>query len=237
MSNALNLGSIVLPGDNYPSIFGFNIPVTSGLEGAYLFGDGLNQVGRNYAPGKSNAMVSGGPVAGGGFASFGSGYLNTGISETADMTIISVCRDSSGFADPQPGFVGNNISLVAGGVALATGSGGAALRGQAVKDALSDYATVAATTSNFVLVAYRARSSVASQISNLTSGVSAVAASTGVRTIDPSPILVGRLPSLNFQGPNDQAVCLIYSRALTDAELSLVAAWVRGYCTSKGITV
>lgn len=240
MSNALNLGSIVLPGDNYPSIHGFNIPVTSGLEGAFLFGDGVAQMGRNYAPGKPDATVVGAPVSGAGFGVFNEfGYLNTGISETAEMTIITVCRDSSGLVDPKPGFIGNHLDVPLGGVAIFTATE-TLFRGQNVKNNLSDYCSVSAngTVATFTPLAFRVKNNATSLLTNLTSGAAAGSASSGARTVDSAnKILVGRIPSEGFKGLNDQVAALIYSRAITDAELTSMTVWLRKYCASHGIVV
>ena len=240
MSNALNLGNIVLPGDNYPSIHGFNIPVTSGLEGAFLFGDGTAQMGRNYAPGKANATVVGAPVAGAGFGVFSeAGYLNTGISETAEMTIITVCRDSSGQVDPKPGFIGNHLDIPSGGVAIFTATE-TTFRGQNVKNSLSDYCNLSATgtVATFTQIAFRVKSNAPSLMTNLTSGVTVSSTSSAARSVDSgNKILIGRIPSEGFKGLNDQVAALIFSRTITDAELTSIATWLRNYCAVHGITV
>lgn len=239
MSNALNIGNIALPGDGYPSIFGFKIPVTDGLEGAYLFGDGVGQFARNYAPGKANAKVVGSPSSGSGYAMFSElGYLDTGIAETAEMTIITVARDSSGFVDPVPGYVGNNFSVSAGGVAIYIANT-TTLRGNAIKNGAVDYVNVTGDPATFIAQCLRARSGAASSFTNMTSGVTASSANTtGTRTIDASnTIWIGRLPATAFKGLNDQVATLIYSRAISDSELNQVATWLRSYCASKGISV
>jgi len=239
MSNALNIGNISLPGDGYPSIFGFKIPVTTGLEGAYLFGDGAGQFSRNYAPGKPNATVIGSPSSGSGYGVFSeNGYLDTGISETADMTIITVARDSTGFVDPVPGYVGNNFSIASGGVAIYIGSP-TTLRGNAIKNGAVDYVNVSGDPAVFTAQCLRARSAAASSFTNMTSGSTASSANTtGTRTVDSSnKIWIGRLPANTFKGINDQVLTLIYSRAISDAELNQIATWLRSYCASKGISV
>lgn len=238
MSNALNLGDIQLPGDNYLSLFGFNIPVTSGLEGAYLFGDGVSQAPKNYAPGKANAAVVGSLVAGANFITMSeAGYIDTGIAETADMTILSVFRDSTGTSDAQPGFVGNHSTLALGGVALIYSSAGANISGQAIKAQASDFASTPWSMASFTMVAYRPRGSAVSQISNLTTGSSGQSSSTAARTLSAQPIWIGRIPSNSFKGLSDQVACLIFSRALSDSEINTLAVWLRAYCASKAINV
>lgn len=248
MSNALNLGKIVLPGDNYPSIHGFSIPVTSGLEGAYLFGDGLGQVARNYAPGKAQASMVGAPVAYSGYCNFGAdGYIDTGIAETADMTLITVCRDSTGsLSDPVPGYIGNNSSITGGGVAIFGGATENQLRGSNVK--INTAVTPAAPGVEFLQVAgnpfaftgqvLRARNAAPSSFENASTGAKLFSTGSGVRVVEKTyPILIGRIPSNTFKGLNDQVAALVYSRALSDAELDQVMAWLRSYCVSKGVSI
>lgn len=247
MSNALNLGNIVLPGDNYPSIFGFNIPVTSGLEGAYLFGDGSGQVARNYAPGKANAAIVGtlAPV-GAGFATFSdAGYINTGISETAEMTLITVSRDSTGTADPIPGYIGNNFSVAGGGTTIISGSP-TTLRGSCVKinatltppAADVEFISAAGNPATFTAQSFRAKNAAPSLMNNLSTGLQVVSTNSGVRVLETNyPIWIGRIPSNSFKGFNDQVAALVFSRALGDAELALLMTWLRGYCASKGIAI
>ncbi|MCE1053433.1 MULTISPECIES: hypothetical protein [Pseudomonas putida group] len=240
MANALNLGDVVLPGNNYLSIFGFNIPVKSGLEGAFLFGDGGAQIGRNYAPGKANAVVVGSPQAMNGYTTFNeTGYLESGISETAEMTIIIVCRDSTGNADPRPGFIGNHFDIASGGVAIFTASE-TVFRAQNIKNKLSDYCNLNATDTiaTFTPMALRVRNNAPSVMRNMTTGANAASTSSAARTIDAArKIQIGRIPSDGFKGLNDMMAAIIYSRSITDEELSVLTDWLKGYCLSHGVSV
>lgn len=236
MSNAFNIGEVVLPGDFYPSIFGFTVPVRDGLEGAYLFGDGVTQIPKNYAQDKPDATVVGALSVGAGYATFNeTGYLDTGITETADMTVITVARDSTGSADPAPGLIGNFIDATRGGLAIST-NGATGYRATEVKDSTLRSIPILAAQENFTIQALRARNLKTSSLKNLTSGDETIGSSTAARTVySAGTIWIGRIPNTGFKGFNDQVAALIFSRALTDAELDLVAAWLRGYCASKGI--
>lgn len=238
MSNALNIGDVSLPGDGYPSIFGFSIPVLDGLEGAYLFADGAAQISRNYAPGKPDAKIIGSPVAEATCVNFNdAAYLNTGIAEVADMTLVAVCRDNSDLKI-LPGFIGNNLSIAAGGIAISTYSA-TQLRGTNVKPSGTvESIGLAADAAQFAAVAYRPKSSAQSLMTNLGTGVTATGASSAARVVDAAnPIWIGRIPSNAFKGPNKAVLALVYSRAVTDAELVKITAWVKEYCTSKGVTI
>ncbi len=237
MTNALNLGDVTLPGETYPSLFGFSIPVTSGLEGAYLFGEGASQMPFNYAVDKPDATVIGAPGAGSGFATFSeNGYLDTGIAETAEMTIITVCRDNTGTGDPVPAFVGNHLNTTLGGVAIFHNNTGLQAQAQAVKANASDVAAVAlANGYTWAMLAHRPKNAAPSLMANLTTGASGSSPSSGARTVYAAPIWIGRIPNNSYKGLNDQVACLIYSRALSDVELNQVSAWLRSYCASKSI--
>ncbi|MCS4063730.1 MULTISPECIES: hypothetical protein [Pseudomonadaceae] len=240
MTNALNLGNVTLPGSNYLSIYGFNVPVKSGLEGLFLFGDGSAHVARNYAPGKANATVVGAPQSFNGYTTFSdSGYLETGIAETAEMTIITICRDSTGIADPRPGFVGNYFDLATGGVAIFPQSE-TQFRAQTVKNKANDYSTVLAkdTIASYAALALRVRNNAPSVMKNLVTGVEVSSTSSLARTVDGSrTIQIGRIPNDGFKGLNDQMMVLIFSRSILDAELSSLIPWSAGYGTSHGINI
>lgn len=237
MANALNLGSVVLPGSNFLSIYGFNVPVKAGLEGLFLFGDGASHVARNYAPGKANAITVGVPQAFNGYTTFSeAGYLETGIAETAEMTIIDICRDSTGIIDPRPGFVGNYVDLAVGGVAIFPVNDNA-FRAQSVKNQANDYSNVNArdTIATFAPLALRARNNTPSLLRNMATGLEGASNSSGVRTVNAGrAIQIGRIPIDGYKGLNDQVACVIFSRAITDQELFLMTQWCKGYCVSHG---
>ncbi|MFJ5180031.1 hypothetical protein ACIP61_01220 [Pseudomonas fulva] len=238
MANTLNLGNIILPGDQYPSLFGFSIPVVEGLEGAYLFGDGKPQINRNYAPGKKDATIVGSLVSGNGFATFSeNGYLVSGIAEAAEMTILLVSRDSTGQADPAPGYIGNNFSLAGGGFVIYGSSGATVLRSNTVREGASDILNVPGDPTAFTMQCLRIRNT-GNIFTNLTSQISVTSTNVKARTIDSSnSVWIGRIPSPGFKGLNDQMAALVFSRSITDDEVTKMASWLRAYCLSKGVSL
>lgn len=237
MSNALNIGNVTLPGDNYPALLGFSIPILDSLEGAFLLGDGIAQMTRNYAPSKADAKAVGTLRSGAGYAILDeSGYLNTGIMETAEMTVIAVGRAPDGTISTNPAFVGNNLNTGTGGFGLfpnATGAQGTSIRGGAL-----ERIQVTSRYQDFTALSHRLKATTPNIVNNLSSGESKLGASSAARTLEKTnPILIGRLPSSAFKTTNEQIVVLIYSKALSDTELATVYAWVRSYAADKGFAV
>nr|WP_312622601.1 hypothetical protein [Pseudomonas juntendi] len=232
MSNALNLG-VSLPGEGYPSIYGFEIPVVSGLTGAYLFGEGLSMLGYNYAPGMPDASVIGTPTVGNGFASFGAAaYLQTAAEESANMTIFTVARasGSSGLA----GLVGNFGSSL--GIILYADLSLKYAIGNAQRSAEGGANLPEANLASFQIYGFRAPAAAGSLVKNYSRGASIVSANGAGRVVSTvGPLRVGRSYSGSPTQPNDQVLALIYNRALTDVEMDSVAAWARRYCVAKGI--
>lgn len=244
MSNALNLGSVVLPGDGYPSIHAFQIPEVAGLEGAFFFGDGLSLIGKNFAPGKPDATVKGSPVKGafGGIELGLNNYIDTGIVDSANMTVISVFRDIPATGNTvKSGLIGNNLSLATGGIGMYRNENGLTVSGTSIKlvgtTPTLENASVNIVSGAYTLMALRARNLAASTSNNLTSGALANGSLTGARTIGPNSIWIGRLPNASFSSTHEQLMAMVFSRALTDVELNLVAAHAKKYCASKGFTV
>lgn len=234
MSNALNIGNVALTGDSYPALLGFSIPVVDSLEGAFLFGDGVAQMTRNYAPSKADAKTVGTLRTGVGYALFDeTGYLNTGIMEAQEMTIVCIGR-SEGVSNPA--YLGNNLSIVGGGFGLMPQSSG--FRGTSIRNAAVESLNVAGDYKNFSAMALVLKQSAPNVATNLSTGVSVAGASSAARTLEKvNPILIGRLPSNAFKTPNEQVAVLIYSKALSDAELTSVYRWAREYAAEKGFAV
>lgn len=236
MSNALNLGNIILPGDGYPSLFGFQIPVVSGLEGAFLLGDGEAMLGKNYAPGKSDGVVIGTPTANSGYAAMsGSGYIDTGISETDALTLFAVLRDSSGTVDMAPGVIGNYVS---GNSGASLYMGADYIRSGLARTGTTDGVSTGINPAIFSLVSARGATGIATRVKNWTAGSENSGTAITDRALNTAQTLkIGELPNASFAGPIDIGLAMIYSRVLTDVEMDQMAAWARSYCAAKGITV
>ena len=240
MSNALNLGSIVLPGDGYPSIFAFQLPVLTGLEGAYFFGDGLSLINKNYAPGKANATIKGAPVLGanGGVEFSLNNYLDTGIADVPNLTVLSVFRETLGTGSANAcGIIGNNLSLATGGIGVYRNAIGTTVSCTTIKGGALENAVATIVPGGYTAIALRAKDSAVSVSNNLTLGTTFTGALSGARTLTPQPMLIGRLPNASFSTVHEQLMALVFSRAISDAELDLLSAWMKKYCASKGYTV
>jgi hypothetical protein len=233
----LNLGDVKLPGTGYLSLFGFQIPVLAGLEAACLMGDGVARAAKNYAPGKADFTVVGAPVAGAGFLTLGAaGYIDTGVTEVAEMTTINVYRVPNPVA-ANAGIVGNWVNSASGGIAVWTSSN-TSFSASAGKAGAVDVMNLAQASGTFHAIAVRARTGAASDFSDLATGTKGLSAGTGVRTVDATrKMRIGALYNPGYQTPNDQVLSLIYNRALTDAELILSTPWLRKYCSAKSITI
>ncbi|MBF8765324.1 hypothetical protein IR009_08810 [Pseudomonas putida] len=243
MTNALNIGNVLLPSEGFPSIYAFQLPVLDGLEGAFFFGDGLALINKNFAPGKKDASVKGAPELGanGGVKLGINNYIDTGIVDSDNMTVVSVFRDIAETGTTvKSGIIGNNLSLVTGGIGLYRNESGVSISGTAVKTPTGgganalETANVAIVSGAYTIAALRARSGATSTTTNFTSGSSGNGALSGPRVLGPNNIWIGRLPNGGFTSTHEQMLAMIFSRSLTDAELNRVAAHARAYCVSKG---
>jgi hypothetical protein len=237
MSNALNLGDIALPGTGYLSLYGLQIPVLNGLESACLMGDGVVSAAKNYAAGKADFTIVGNPIVGSGFLTLGStGYIDTGVTEVAEMTTVNVYRVPNPVT-ANAGIVGNWVNSASGGIAVWTSSN-TTFSASAGKAGAVDVMNLNQSSGSFHAIAVRARSGAVSDFNDLVTGAKGLSSSAAVRTVDATrKMRVGALYNPGYQTPNDQILSLIYSRALTDVELITTMAWARRYCAAKGITV
>lgn len=243
MTNALNIGNIQLPSEGFPPIDAFQLPVLDGLEGAFFFGDGLSLIGKNFAPGKKDASVKGVPELGanGGIKLGLNNYIDTGIVDSENMTVVSVFRDIAETGTTvKSGIIGNNLSLATGGIGMYRNENGLSVSGTAIKvsspgaaNALEN-ASVSIVSGAYTLAALRARNGSASTTNNFTIGASSNGSLSGTRVLGPNNIWIGRLPNAGFSSTHEQMLAMIFSRSLTDAELNKVAAHARKYCASKG---
>lgn len=235
MANYLNLGA-TLPGTGYRHIYEFTIPVLTGLEGAFLLGH-RGQVWRNSAPGKADATVIGAtPSTEAGYTTLnGSGYLQTDIAEEIEMTLIAVTYDPVGVG--KIGFIGNFYTAADGGIAMHADADDT-VRVNAVRAATPTNSVVDATAGVPNLVGFRSFASATSQLRNYTTGDDAAATSTGSRTVDTSRnIRIGSLPAAAYSTDGKMGLAMIYSRALSDLEMTNVTDWARAYMDAQGVTV
>lgn len=236
MSNALNLGDVALPGGGYLSLFGLKIPVTSGLEGAFLLGDGIESCAKNYAEGKADAKIVGSPVDSGTYTKFGGGaYIDTGVPETAAQTLIAVGRVGAAVpANTEARFL-TTLSSPGAGSRLYQASKTAINVNAAKNNAADSLGLLRAADDTMHLVVARTSSSSLLVLNDKTIGTTASSTVTGLtRTVSPRNFEIGSSP---VAASTEMLLAMVYSRVLTDPEVESVTAWARNYAQSKGFSV
>lgn len=233
------------------------LPVMRGLEGYFTFDTDSSRFSFNRAPGKDNALMSGSPLA---FASHGRfngqmNYLSTKIAETVEQTIIVVGKAASPViagAPPegQPNYVSNSygtgvnppyVGIVATGVSLyhpdnARMSGAGARdngSGAATSGAISLTATPA---DQWAIRAVRVSGSGFNVVKDLTAGTTATGSSSTTRVLNNKVYSIGG-KSIGDSALVDISAVAIYSAALIDSEIALVADVMRKRMLRLGIVV
>lgn len=236
MSNALNLGSVTLPGSGYLSLFGLTIPVTAGLEGAFLLGDGVESCVKNYAEGKADATIIGAPVDGGTYTKFGGGaYIDTGITETAAQTLIAVGRVGTAVPASTAAHFLSSLSSPGSGSRLFQASKTAINVNAAKNNAADSIGLLRANDDTMHVVSARTSSSSLLVLNDKTLSTAATSAVTGLaRTVSARKFEIGSSP---VAVSTEMLIAMVYSRVLTDTELDSVVVWARSYAKSKGFSV
>lgn len=228
-------------------------PVTRNLEGWFCFDTSLERIGFNRAPGKGNAKLVGNPTIFPTHARFkgGNNFLETLISETAKFTVLVVGKvpgplGGTGTPTAAP-YVGTyagagNNPLGTGGMCLYhqtdTTLGGQAWRVNAAGDGTtSSQANAADSPTAWGLRALRCDGANGTKVMNLTTGISANQPLATERVVSISPVRIGGVYGTTFLGETDISHAVIYSDALTDDELALVAASMRKRMARFGIAV
>ncbi|MFG0818742.1 hypothetical protein ACF8QE_04525 [Pseudomonas sp. GLN_3] len=231
-------------------------PVTRGLEGWFTFDTDASRFSRNRAINKPDAEVIGAPVA---FTTHGRfkgllNFLKTQIPDSVEMTILVIGKAVStpptapGGGPDSPfyagGFTGNSVDpTVPGagyGVSLFHGAGDS-VTGNAGRLGSTGSPTSGAANlggdvpTNWGLRAVRASANL-TQAFNLTRNASAASTAVTRRILSDSVIRIGGASS-TFGGEVDISAVAIYSVALTDAEMALVAEAMRKRTTRLGISV
>lgn len=233
------------------------LPVMRGLEGYFTFDTDPARFSFNRAPGKPDAQIVGAPVA---FATHGrfNGQMNkliTKISETANQTIIVVGKSADVVpatppANQQPVYVSNNygtgvnvpyVGLTATGSSLYHPSNdrtqGAAARDNGSGLLLSAAVSLTATAATaWAVRAVRATSGGANVTMDLSTNTSAIGTNTNARGLNNKPFNIGG-HDIGDSGLVDISAVAIYSVALTDAEIQLIAGVMRKRMARLGITV
>lgn len=220
-------------------------PVTRGLEYWGTFDTDARRFAFNRAIGKADARIVGVPEA---FPTHGrfrglQNFLQTSVPETAEITLIALCK--SGIAIPEgssstgddntPLYIGNyrgnaitpGITGTAYGASLYAVAQGS-ITGAAARDNLAGGATSSARSivdateiaTQWGIRAVRASDSLVSKVDNFTTGKSAIGTSSVRRVLSDSLFRVGSGTAV-FGGVADISAVAIFSVYLTDTEIAL----------------
>ena len=233
-------------------------PVTRGLEGWFNFDTDASRFGFNRALGKADADVFGAPVA---YATHGrfkglANFLETQIAESANETIIVVCKaaaaipaGSSGNGDANTPFYAGNFygpTVTAGltgssfGVNLfataQTSLIGAVSRSNGAGGATSGQVPLTGeVATDWAIRCVRATPTETATF-NLTKNTKTVAPLAAARALASTKVRIGGATTV-FAGEADISAVAVYSEALTDAEIAAVAGLMRTRMRRLGITV
>lgn len=234
-------------------------PVIRGLEGWFCFDTDISRIGFNRAPGKPDASIIGSPTVFSNYARFTglSHYLNTGISETADMTILCVGKAAAAVpASASPsgdattpmycGTYSGSGTIVEGysstyGIALhhnaPTYQSFTAARSDGPGSVTSAQAQITSDVpTDWGLRVGRTGQNVLSYTNNLTTNKPRSNTSSTIRVPSNRTLRIGG-GYTNFAAQVDISQIVIFSVALTDAEISQIAALMRTRAARLGITV
>jgi len=102
--------ALVVKGVSAPKGFGYTPPYIEGMK--YLFLPGEGSLAKNYAPDGVDGLVRGAPsIVDGKYANLGgSAYIETGIPETADLTLVVVGKYAGALPGGNGYFISNNSS-------------------------------------------------------------------------------------------------------------------------------
>lgn len=228
-------------------------PVTRALEGWFCFDTALERIGYNRAPQKGNARMIGQPTVFATHARFKGGvsYLETLIPETAAMTILVVGKLPGALGGTGTTTAAPYVASLSGATANPSLPGGVALyhttdttltaNANRMNSAGDGYTTgqanMADNPTNWGLRMLRTSSAGGTRVSNLTTGAFANQSLATNRLVTTVPLRIGGTYASTFLGETDISHVAIYSDALTDDEVALVAAAMRKRMARLGIAV
>lgn len=236
--NTFNIGNVVLPGDGYPPLAAFKIPVTLDLVSALFLGHGKSLITKDFAPGGGRADIFGSPVAAAGYTSLsGTSYLQTKAVETAAMSFLIVARKTD--AALSSGFIGNLIQGTPGGIGIYSNANADSVMANASRAGTTSGVTAAvpATPTAWGMYSLVVPATGQMRLRNHTTGAGASNASSAAREVKGGRINVGGIPYSTIQGPNQMSLPFIWKRAISDTELDQMVAYARALVASVGITV
>lgn len=232
MSYVLNGGETNQNISGALSLDGFKFPIKEGLRGLYMFTRKADSVGINYADG-IDARVVGHLTAGKGYCTFNSSnYVDTGLAETEDMTVVF----SSGNESLSSSIFGNHESATKIGIAIyAQNATTISFNAQRSEGAGS---TSIVRSSGFGLYSFKIPKNERSVAKNHTSGTVAYSTGSSPRVAGGAGSLkIGKLTANTFPNNIDLPFVAVFDRVLSDAELDLIVAWAREALSKYGITI
>lgn len=223
-------------GGNHP-VAGYTIPVTRGLQAAYLFSGGLDLATHNYATGNTQGSVLGAPAEVDRYMWFGpNAWINSGLPEESVVSALVVGRKPPG-ALWQPAFIGST-KIGEGGLGLYIPGSSITLQ---VPEAAGNIIVSVKVTDTVAWGAYAAiapRTGGKYTVHNLTEGRSAVSTSTADRVdVGSDKMQVGKLLKTPETWDTDMLLALWSDVVWTQAEIDALYKWAQGYAADFGITV
>lgn len=235
-------------------------PVPSGLEGLFLMeGSDLTLLGKNWAAGKADAALVGTPTMGGSNygtnLTSGSAYLQSAIAESDNMTILAVVENAAKAAWPITNYPSTRPgdSVNSNGIGLQMTRSGSGPYTQGFNGFMSRYsgtpgaatalvgpsgASFASPTGNRAVSLRVAEPSGVATFDDLTGATKTTATRpSGVRDKGSAALRLGGSYSADGQTQTLYYAFAIWSRALTDAELSTFYTWLKAYWLRRSITI
>lgn len=231
-------------------------PVTRGLEAWFTFDTDAARFSFNRAPNKPNAKIVGAPVAYSTHGRFTSlvNFLQTQVMDSAKVTIIAVGRSPVALPDPfpvpdprpvyastfsgpsiTPGIVGTSFGVTLSNSSAALLNSTAA-RNNGTGGISTGQVNTADTPTAWGIRVLRTSDAEGTMVQNVTQGTKTVGTTLTQRALTANAFRIGSSIS-QFTGEVDISSIAIYSEALTDDEIALVAARMRTRMQRLGITV
>lgn len=213
-------------------------PILSGLLGWYFLGDDLAASQKNWAPGGGDLTVTGSPVYGAGYATLsGTNYFDTGYVDPAEFTLLAVAKGTNTTSAYVSSFLNSSSEYAminAGATNLFRAGGYFGAAGNFQRTSVNTYSDlnrfefIAGTGEN----APQQLSFYWPRVAEVTAGSApANARTSGVRNI-----LLGRAHG-TFLVASDMAFAGVYSRALSEAEISSIYSHLQTVMGARGISI
>jgi hypothetical protein len=220
----------------------------AGLQFLHIMTGGLSLALRNWADGMPAASVGGAPAESAGHLDFvsGSSWLQTQMSETADLTFLSVARSLDTLADlaHDPILIGNYAGggdLV--GVALFQGANNSNMNSRSTNGTVraTNAAGIAdgAPGANWACRIGSTGTGLGSAVYQMTTGVQVVAAPAAGYTArsltNANKVRIGSGYDTAFKGSSQHVVAAAWNRVLTADERAAAYQWAKALSASVGI--